>query len=238
MLNQVSIPVSKSQEPIVKIINGQAVASSLDVAKFFGKRHKNVSREIDELFELEPDFCRLNFEPTIYLVPQPKGGTREVKAYNMSRDGFTMLAMGFTGAKARKFKIAYIQAYNNMEAYIKGLPVNGQMPLFPASQPDAPLTQNQRNQLHFLASAWACYASLGASSAAWRITHKHFGVKSIKDYKASQYLEIARWMSERVYIKLRTRGYESFEFDILDPRPLLANICMDDETVSNRKAIN
>jgi phage antirepressor YoqD-like protein len=59
----------------------------------------------------------LNFKQTPYVDPST-GQT--YRAFDMSRDGFALLAMGFTGAKALKFKIAYIEAFNTMEARLQG----------------------------------------------------------------------------------------------------------------------
>lgn len=91
---------------------GTPMASSMDVAKVFGKEHKNILQSIENLFENIPqDFTELNFQPSNY-----KDSTgRELQMYNLTRDAFTLLAMGFTGKKAMKFKIAYIEAFNAME---------------------------------------------------------------------------------------------------------------------------
>ena len=91
---------------------GTPMASSLEVAAVFGKEHKNILRDIENIFEDIPqDFTELNFEPSNY-----KDSTgRELPMYNLTRDAFTLLAMGFTGKKALRFKIAYIEAFNAME---------------------------------------------------------------------------------------------------------------------------
>ncbi len=91
---------------------GTPMASSLDVAKVFGKEHKNVLQSIENLFEDIPqDFTELNFQPSSYMNQQNK----EQPMYLLTRDAFTLLAMGFTGKKAMQFKIAYIEAFNAME---------------------------------------------------------------------------------------------------------------------------
>ncbi len=91
---------------------GTPVASSLDVAKVFGKEHFNVLQSIEKLLEDVPeDFNALNFQGVEYT--DAKGEKRPM--YNLTRDAFTLLAMGFTGKKAMKFKIAYIEAFNAME---------------------------------------------------------------------------------------------------------------------------
>lgn len=106
---------------------GQAVTSSRKVAEVFEKEHKNVLRDIDNLLNscnsLEINesskLSRHLFEEFYEEVPAPNGGTRKLRYYLMNRDGFTLLAMGFTGEKALKFKLAYIEAFNLMEEEIK-----------------------------------------------------------------------------------------------------------------------
>lgn len=99
--------------PEVQIINGVAVTSSLVIADYFGKRHDNVIRSIQTL-ECSPEFNALNFEAVEYS--DPKGEKRP--CYTITRDGFTFLAMSFTGKRAAAFKEAYIKAFNQMEAKI------------------------------------------------------------------------------------------------------------------------
>lgn len=112
----------EQQEPIENVLvipqltvseKGTPMASSLDVAKVFGKEHKNILRDIENLLQDIPeDWGLLNFELTSYVHPQ-NGETYPM--YNLTRDAFTLLAMGFTGKKAMQFKIAYIEAFNAME---------------------------------------------------------------------------------------------------------------------------
>ena len=102
-------------ENLVFNVNGKAVTTSRKVAEVFEKQHKNVLRSIREL-KIPEDFDRLNFQPSVYKIPNPSGGKPvESPEYLITRDGFTLLAMGFTGSKAMQFKIAYIKAFNAME---------------------------------------------------------------------------------------------------------------------------
>ena len=71
---------------------------------------RNVLRDIKE-FIVDESFGLLNFEESSYINSQNK----EQPEYLMTRDGFTLLAMGFTGAKAMQWKIKYAEAFNTME---------------------------------------------------------------------------------------------------------------------------
>jgi Rha family phage regulatory protein len=101
--------------PHVEFVNGQLVTNSFKIADHFGKNHKDVLRAIDGL-ECSVNFRQRNFAPTSASVPMPRGGVRQIKAYSITRDGFTFLAMGFTGSRAAQWKEAYINAFNRMEA--------------------------------------------------------------------------------------------------------------------------
>ena len=94
----------------------QAVCSSLTVAEHFHKRHGDVIRaiEVKILPEVSKEFNERNFASVKYI--DAKGEKRPM--YYMTRDGFTLLAMGFTGKAAMEWKIKYINAFNNMEKII------------------------------------------------------------------------------------------------------------------------
>ena len=93
------------------IINNQAVVSSRQVAESFGKMHKHVLDSIGEIIKAENSALTSMFFESSY-----KAGTgKSYPEYLMNRDGFTLLAMGFTGPKALQWKLKYIQAFNEME---------------------------------------------------------------------------------------------------------------------------
>jgi len=99
--------------PVVTIRNGQAFTNSRDVAATFARLHKNVLQAIQNL-ECSQEFARLNFQP--WEIPHPTVRGRKVMTYDMTKDGFTFLAMGFTGPIAARFKELYIAAFNELEA--------------------------------------------------------------------------------------------------------------------------
>ena len=90
-----------------------ATTTTLKIAETFGKQHKDVLKKLEKL-DLPKSFNERNFAPVKYT--DTKGEKRPM--YNVTRDGFTFLVMGFTGKKAANFKIAYIEAFNKMEQYI------------------------------------------------------------------------------------------------------------------------
>lgn len=101
---------------LVIMKNQQAVTSSLQVAEVFDKNHKHVLEAIDSLREgLAENWANLFYED-VYTHPQNK---QQYRVIYMNRDGFTLLAMGFTGKKALSFKLKYIEAFNQMENSIK-----------------------------------------------------------------------------------------------------------------------
>ena len=101
---------------VIKSTKGNAVTTSLLVAEKFGKRHSDVMRAISETIKQMPENeCKRNFAPWQHDIVQPNGGNRIEPYYMMTRDGFSLLVMGFTGAKAMAFKLEFIEAFNEME---------------------------------------------------------------------------------------------------------------------------
>ena len=92
----------------------QVVVSSRDVARVFEKRHDNVLKDIREL-KISSEFRLLNFEESNYLNEQSK----QQPQYILTRDGFAIIAMGYTGKKAMQFKEAYINTFNRMESLLR-----------------------------------------------------------------------------------------------------------------------
>ena len=98
---------------LVVIQNNQIVVSSKDIAEHFGKDHKVVLRAIREIL-VEQNCATKFYQETTY---QNRG--KDYKEYLMNRDGFSLLAMGFTGKKALQWKLKYIEAFNEMEETLK-----------------------------------------------------------------------------------------------------------------------
>jgi len=95
---------------LVELNNEQVVTTSLVVAETFGKRHDHVLQDIKNL-TTENSGVRNMFEKSVYTNSR----NRQYPMYYINRDGFTLLAMGFTGKEALQFKLEYIEAFNAME---------------------------------------------------------------------------------------------------------------------------
>ena len=115
--------IQGNPQALVTSYNGVLVADSLQVADSFGKAHKNVVRDIENLMAgIEAN--RLNFEPIAekeYFIPDfyTDKRNREQKRYKLTRDGFSLLVMGFTGPAALHWKLLYIEAFNKMEQALR-----------------------------------------------------------------------------------------------------------------------
>lgn len=96
---------------LVYLKNDEALTDSLAVAEYFHKRHDRVLRTIDNLIIDIPKNGAVKFQLSSYK--DAKGEKR--KKYEMNRDAFSLLVMGFNGKKALEWKLKYIEAFNSME---------------------------------------------------------------------------------------------------------------------------
>ncbi|ECW0107016.1 transcriptional regulator [Salmonella enterica subsp. enterica] len=97
--------------PQVTVENGRAVTTSVAVAEYFRKMHKDVLKKIDNI-DCSVEFNERNFAPVEYI--DAKGEKRP--AYQITKNGFVFLVMGFTGKRAAAFKEAYIAEFDRMES--------------------------------------------------------------------------------------------------------------------------
>lgn len=120
--------------------NQQAVTTSLKVAESFNKTHGKVIRSIENILgQAKIGSSSEMFKESTYTTKQNK----QQKMYYMNRDGFTLLAMGFTGNEAMKFKMQYIEAFNEMEQELKNQNVTNFAQLNTAQQMLAVLNAQQ-----------------------------------------------------------------------------------------------
>lgn len=101
-------------EQFVQIKNDQVVTNSLKVAEAFGKQHRHILRSLKNI-ECSDEFTESNFGLSDYI----DSTGRVLPMYEMTKDGFMFLVMGFTGAKAAAIKEAYIRVFNEMAAALE-----------------------------------------------------------------------------------------------------------------------
>lgn len=119
---QLTLPLPNplaAREALFLSTDGQPFTTSRAVAERFGKLHKDVLKAIENLLLQMPDpeFGRRNFAPSSYLNAQRKAQPE----YRLTHDGFAFLAMRFTGRDAMAWQIAFLQAFNAMEAELQRL---------------------------------------------------------------------------------------------------------------------
>ncbi|HED4729716.1 TPA: Rha family transcriptional regulator [Campylobacter jejuni] len=99
----------------LEVVDNAVYTTSLSVAEVFNKNHKNIIRKINEF--PKDNFTKLNFEPSKYI----DSTGRILPCYNLTRDGFSLLVMGFTGEKAYKWKVEFIKVFNEMEKRLRNI---------------------------------------------------------------------------------------------------------------------
>lgn len=169
-----------------------ARVDSLFVAELFEKNHKEVLRDIrkitDPLSGLSEEFRQRNFAPSSYRNQQNK----KQPCYYLTRDGFTMLVMGYTGQKAMQFKELYIKRFNGMESMIKSLVMARQE--FPLLTDNIKLLHESPKPYHFSNECdMLNRIVIGMTAKQFRIANGIDKGKSIRPYlseKQIQMLEI------------------------------------------------
>ncbi|EGK8367535.1 Rha family transcriptional regulator [Campylobacter coli] len=99
----------------LEVANDQVTTTSLDIAAVFNKRHDNIIAKI-ETFPKD-SFTDLNFKASKYI----DSTGRILPCYKITRDGFSLLVMGFTGEKAYKWKVEFIKVFNEMEKRLRNI---------------------------------------------------------------------------------------------------------------------
>lgn len=104
-----------TSQPLVRHSGNRLITTSLAISNHFGKKHAHILRDIREL-ECSPEFAKSNFGLCYKNNPLQNG--KPSPFYEITRDGFVFLCMGFTGAQAAQWKEKYIEAFNRLEAEI------------------------------------------------------------------------------------------------------------------------
>lgn len=156
---------------LVREIDGEARTTSVIVAGAFDKRHADVMRVVrglvDECPDLQRDFALMVRETAI-----GSGATRQDPGYVMNRKGFMLLVMRFTGAKALKMQIAFIDQFDRMEALLAGPAESIETDLPTPAMPMVLETPDQfeamRMKLRTVEAARMAFGAVGARRA-WKM---------------------------------------------------------------------
>ena len=175
--------------PDLEIIEGQITTTSNQVAAHFGKQHKDVLRAIRNLLKELPEECQRNFAPIQIDVDLGMGRTRKDPAYRITRDGFTLLAMGFTGKEAMQWKVAYLTAFNKMEAELLARTTR---PHNPAIDYDR-ISPAQAQDLKEIVAAIVKEGIQGYGET-WARLQKKFRVNSYLELPATRHLEARAYL--------------------------------------------
>lgn len=103
---------------VIQNSKGNDVTTSLIVAEVFGKRNSDVLRDIRNL-NCSDSFRERNFASMVIMNDLPQGGAQRSEYYEMTKDGFSFLVMGYTGEKAGQFKERFINEFNKREQLLK-----------------------------------------------------------------------------------------------------------------------
>lgn len=112
-----NLPTALAARESLFLDHGEPYITSRAVAERFGKKHKDVIRAIENLVANipDPEFSWRNFAPRNYIDRRGK----TYPEYHLTHDGFALVAMRFTGAEALAWQIAFIEAFNALEAELR-----------------------------------------------------------------------------------------------------------------------
>lgn len=181
--------IPKDEYGIFADMHDTARVDSLFVADFFEKQHKHVLRDIAKITQptsgLSEEFIKSNFKEDKY-----KDVTgRKLPCYQMTRDGFTMLVMGYTGTKAMRFKELYIKRFNEMEEFIKTLVFARQE--FPLLTENIKLLHENPKPYHFSNECdMLNRIVLGMTAKQFKLANGLGDVKSIRPYLTREQIDM------------------------------------------------
>ena len=167
--------------PDLVVVDGQITTTSNQIAEHFGKLHKTVLRAIANL-DCSPEFTKRNFVPSEYT----DATGRKLPCYRITRDGFVFLAMGFTGKEAMQWKVAYLTAFNKMEAQLLARAARSHNPAIDYDRISPAQAQDLKELVQSIVDA-----GIQGYGETWARLHRKFRVNSYLELPASR-LEEAR----------------------------------------------
>lgn len=194
--------IPEAFSPSVSLYSGRPATTSLEVAKFFSKRHDNVLRDIDALLsQLPENSLQLNFEET-YQEQETPLGVKQVRMFILYRDGFMLLVMGYTGKKALAMKLAYIEAFNRMEEELArqkeaARNITQDIVDFPGTLSITPSSVADRKPLRALVGSWAKLSN-APFDACWNQLKAAFNLANIRDLPQEWIPDALAWVQAKI----------------------------------------
>lgn len=219
--------------PVLSVVDGKITTTSNQVAEHFGKEHKLVLRAIRNLLKELPEKHRCNFAPVMESMTyvdssgvQHTKNTSRIGHYILTRDAFTLLAMGFTGKEALHWKLAYIDTFNKMEAEL----LEQMLANRPAIDYER-INPAQKQALKELVNAQV-HKTGKHHQTVWTEFQTHFRVNKYEFLPATRFDEACKWLGgKRIATKAApATSYElpAVDFDFMrtmndglcDPKPI------------------
>ena len=198
-MSQAPLLPSEHFSPSVSLHSGRPATTSLEVAKFFSKRHDHVVRSIQDLISNTPkSFSAPNFGAAEYSDEQGKPRPMFI----LYRDGFMLLVMGYTGKKALAMKLAYIEAFNRMEEELArqkeaARNITQDIVDFPGSLSITPSSVADRKPLRALVGSWAKLSN-APFDACWNQLKAAFNLANIKELPQEWIPDALAWVQAKI----------------------------------------
>lgn len=198
-MSQAPLLPSEHFSPSVSLHSGRPATTSLEVAKFFSKRHDHVVRSIQDLLSNTPkSFSAPNFGAAEYSDEQGKPRPMFI----LYRDGFMLLVMGYTGKKALAMKLAYIEAFNRMEEELArqkeaARNITQDIVDFPGTLSITPSSVADRKPLRALVGSWAKLSN-APFDACWNQLKAAFNLANIKELPQEWIPDALAWVQAKI----------------------------------------
>lgn len=191
--------IPEAFSPSVSLHSGRPATTSLEVAQFFGKRHTDVLRDVNNISCNCPEtFSQRNFASAEYADEQGKPRPMFI----LYRDGFMLLVMGYTGKKALAMKLAYIEAFNRMEEELArqkeaARNITQDIVDFPGTLSITPSSVADRKPLRALVGSWAKLSN-APFDACWNQLKAAFNLANIKELPQEWIPDALTWVQAKI----------------------------------------
>ena len=191
-MSQAQLLPTEHFSPSVSLHNGRPATTSLEIANFFRKRHADVLRDISNVSSNCPEkFSQRNFASADYTDEQGKPRS----LFILYRDGFMLLVMGYTGKKALAIKLAYIEAFNRLEAELAAQR-GAALPEVPHIA-ITPSTTASRKPLEKLVKVWAARGGIIVAQC-WTMLNSAFNLQSITELPEEWIPDAIAWVQGKI----------------------------------------